>query len=957
MNKQWFVSVAALLGITSVSTYPATAQIVTSPPAVTTTDALEPVTVSASRITIAGYDQPTPVTVVNLAQLQRDARVDIGDVLRELPSVGSSSSPNNSIYSNYATNGTEGLDLVNLRNLGANRTLVLVDGQRVVSSNLATGGVDLTTIPSSLIERVDVVTGGASAAWGSDAVAGVVNLIINKKFDGAQINLEDSDNWQSSHPQRKVEVSLGTDFDGDRGHVILSGSYVDAPDAFFSDQTPGFDYQRLVTNPAYAPGNGQPLLIHANAVGLVQATPGGIITGGPLTGTQFIGANGTPVPFNYGNVSSGYFTNGGTPNTSEGDLNLNAFPLRNATLFGYGSFKVTDDVKLSVQLNYGSTSTLSNSYSDLQYGTLTINAGNPFIPASIAAQMAANGITSFPLGTTSINNLSGNGGSLEAEEDTLGIPVVQVDRNLYRGVVSLDGSLGDTWTWNAYYQHGESRTFINMVNNQENQNYTNAVDAVTVTSANVGTSGLPLGSVACRSTLTNPTNGCVPLDVFGTGVASEAAIAYINGAARAGQDNQITILKQDVVAASVQGELPFGLPAGHVSMATGAEYRQEMGYEDATPLAQEKAFQLANFVDFYGKYHVEEAFLEFNAPLLKDQIVNSLNFNAAGRVTEYSTSGTVETYKLGLTSQLTDDIRLRASYSFDIRAPDLDELFNAGTPVLNGAIDPRTGKGVSVFDISEGNRNLKPEQSITRSGGFILTPRWVPGLTMSLDWYLIDISQAISSFDGNTILKECAAGNQTFCSNLVFGGPGGALSEILEAPVNAASETTSGLDFSEDYRVSLFRGTFDVNAVANYTFEQTQTALGTRFDYAGSIGPDSAYEGLPKFRGTLSATYGEGPWSATVQTRLIGSAKLNNAWGPLDVDDNHIPFVYYLDLRGSYKFSSGIQVYAAVDNVTDKYPPVVPGSANAVTGFESPFRDDIYDGFGRVYRIGLRGKF
>ncbi len=226
----------------------------------------------------------------------------------------------------------------------------------------------------------------ASAAWGSDAVAGVVNIILNKSFTGIQVNLEDGNNFQNSHVQRKVELSLGTDFAGDRGHLILSGSFLDSPDSFFSNQTPGFDYQRLVNNPAYAPGNGQPMLIHASGVGLVQATPGGIITSGPLKGTYFVG-NGIPETFDYGNVSSGYYTNGGTPNTSEGTFNLNAFPLKNSTIFAYGSFKFSDAVKASMQFNYGSSSAISNSYTDVFYGTLTIHNDNAFLPAQTAAQM------------------------------------------------------------------------------------------------------------------------------------------------------------------------------------------------------------------------------------------------------------------------------------------------------------------------------------------------------------------------------------------------------------------------------------------------------------------------------------------------------------------------------------------------------------------------------------------
>ena len=199
-------------------------------------------------------------------------------MIRQLPAFGTSSGPNNSSSANYIVSSTPGIDVVNLRQLGVLRTLVLFDGQRVVASSVS-GGVDLSTMPSSLVQRVDVVTGGASAAWGSDAVAGVVNVILNKNFNGLSANLEGSDSWKDDHRQVKAELSYGTDFDGDRGHIILSASYLTSPDTFFINQRSWFKNTRLVNNPAYNGGaNGQPQLIHADNVGQSQATQGGLIT-------------------------------------------------------------------------------------------------------------------------------------------------------------------------------------------------------------------------------------------------------------------------------------------------------------------------------------------------------------------------------------------------------------------------------------------------------------------------------------------------------------------------------------------------------------------------------------------------------------------------------------------------------------------------------------------------------
>ncbi|HEY4368935.1 MAG TPA: TonB-dependent receptor [Steroidobacteraceae bacterium] len=965
MNKLEFLSGALAMSIASIlaagtagaQTAATAAPAATAPGAAATLDPtateLETVSVSASRLRIEGYDAPTPVTVIGTEAIQREARIDVGDLIRDLPSFGASASPNNSQNQSLVTGGVAGLNLVSLRNLGFNRNLVLFDGQRVVASSIQ-GGVDLSTLPASLVERIEVVTGGASAAWGSDAVAGVVNVLLNKKFDGLEVHTEASDNFSSNHAQRKVELSFGTDFAGDRGHVILSGSYTDTPDEFYSYDISGFKYQRLVSNPAYVAGNGQPRLIHATNVGLAQATPGGIITNTALAGTYFTGQNATPEHFNYGNVSQNYYTNGGTLNTSESDIGLVSAPSDGTTFFGYASFQVTDDIKASVQLNRGRFYSKANSWSDIQYGNLAINGDNPYIPAAVQQQMTALGITGFNLGTMShIPNRP----DLDQQAQDLGGVVIEQTRDLTRGVFTLDGKIGADWSWNAYYQQGESETNMRGLENQQNSRYRLAADAVRVTAANVGTSGLPLGTIACRSTLADPTNGCAPLNVFGVGNASPEAIAYVNAVARAGGNALYGDLNQKVGSISVQGPLPFGFEAGQISSAFGIEYRQEEGMQRASPAAQASTFQLGNFKNFYGKYDTKEAFVEFNVPLLKDKFVKSLAFDAAGRTTDYSTSGKVETYKLGLTNQIVDDFRIRMSYSFDIRAPQLFDLFNTGTPVTGTAIDPNTGLGVSIFNTSQGNLELKPEESTTQSIGFVLTPHWLSGLSVSLDYYDIDIKGAISSYNTSTILAQCAAGNQLFCSNLAFNGPNGALSEIFVQPLNADTLKTTGLDLAIDYRNFVGNGAINVSAVANYMFEQTITSLGKPFDYAGSIGNDSPYQGVPKFNGTVGVTYVEGPWSGTVQSRIVGSAHVNNAWGPLDIDNNDVPSMVYLDLRASYKWDNGIQVYGALDNVLDKDPPAVPFSANGASGFETPYVDAIHDAFGRVWRFGVRAKF
>ena len=913
---------------------------------------IDTVAVSASRIRIDGYDAPTPVTVIGGDAIAREAKIDVADLIRDLPSFGASASPNNSQNQSLVTAGVAGLNLVSLRNLGYNRNLVLVDGQRVVSSSVQ-GGVDISTIPSSLVERIEVVTGGASAAWGSDAVAGVVNILINKKFRGIEGHVEASDNFDSNHSQTKYELSWGTDLLDGRASMILSGSYVDTPDEFYSYDIDGFRYQRLVNNPAFVAGNGQPRLIHADNVGLLRATPGGLITSGPLAGIQFVGQAATPERFDSANASRGFYTNGGTSNTSEGDIGLVSAPSRGSTFFALGTFNITERLRASLQLNRGEFYSKTNSWSDIKYGTVVIRDDNPYIPQTILDQMGTLGITTFNLGT--MNHIPGRP-SLQDQRESLGYTVVEQTRVLERGVFSLEGDIGESWGWSAYYQHGESVTNMNGLNNQQPARYNLAVDAVRVTQANVGASGLPIGAIVCRSQLTEPNNGCAPLNVFGVGNASQDSIDYITEVARHGGQTMEGTLTQKTAALTFQGPLGFGLPAGDLTTAFGIEYREEVGRQVASPAAQASTFQLGNPKNFYGKYDTNEAFLEVNVPLLKDTGVKSLTFDAAGRLTDYSTSGKVETYKLGLTSQIVQDFRLRLSHSLDIRAPTLFNLFSTGLPVTGTGIDPNTGLGVSIFSTTKGNPNLAPEESTTQSIGFVYTPSWLDGLTLSVDYYDIRIEDAISQYNTNVTIEQCRLGNQIFCNNLVFNGPNGALSEVFVIPVNADEEETSGIDVSLDYRAFVGPGALNIALLGNYMFEHKIESLGVPYEFTGAIGQDSRYQGAPQLNATASATYVLGNWSGTAQVRVVGDAELVHEWTALDVDDNKVPSRYYLDLRSSYKFDNGLQIYAALDNVLDKAPPVVAFYEGG-SGFETPYTDTYHDGFGRVWRFGLRMKY
>ena len=967
---------------------------------------VEAVTVTGSRISIQGYEAPTPVTVIGAEQLERDAHMNIMDSIIQLPAVGLSETPNNSRLSADLSQGDASLSVVNLRNLGIARTLVLFDGQRVVSSNIFGGGVDLSTIPAALVKRVDVVTGGASAAYGSDAVAGVVNLILDKNFSGLKADFEGGDSTTVRHRQIKAELTVGTDILGGRGHLILSGDHTWSNDPVFNNQADWWDSNAIVQNPAATTSNNLPWYIHVRNTGQAQYTQGGLIRGNTaggagssitansLIGTQFLN-NGVAAPFNFGTVDGTHpnVCYNGCSNSAKnvpGNTILLAVPYHTTTLFGYASYNLTSDIKASIQLNYGSLA--EQSTGGTRTSTNTIYADNAFLPASVATQFGtlsngynaatgASGTAAQPTQTLTIGTINTNNLDLSKPMDltavcnTVGVPCLKLNRTLTRGVFTLEGTLGGDWSWEAYAQHSQMRERQTAAQDSFTPRYNYAIDAVKVTPANRGGSGLPIGSIQCRALLLGDPSaaGCVPLNIFGNNTASDGAILYVNP----GKDpssgilnTELVLLNQDVFSATMQGTLPWELPAGKVAVAFGGEYRHEQASQSQIQAINlTSPYAAGNFRPYSGQYSVEEGFLEIDAPILKNNIVQDLSLNAAGRITNYSTSGLVETWKLGLTSQIDDNIKLRGTWSLDIRAPLISDLFSPGVVGIAQVQYPVGSPSYQVLGAQGGNPALQPEKAVTTSIGVVLTPQFVPGLNISLDWYTINIHSGIFTTDIQTIMTRCLQGEQVYCQFLLFSptqNGGTKPYQVNQIPANAASIKTSGLDLQANYVMDFFEGNLAWAFVGNYTNELTQNAVGITYDSAGALGSPISYaaSGLPKTHATASVTYTQGPWSGTVQTRFWGGAVLTNgvqglppnvtrtSLSPTGVltlgagngnllDTNKVNPVAYLDLRLGYRWTDNIEVYGAIDNTTNVPKPDDGNPA-------------VYDILGRVIRGGVR---
>jgi len=968
MHKSKLLAASSVMALSSVMGTSASAQ------------DIEQVVVSASRIQIAGYQQPTPVSVVGAAQLLEAAKADIGDTLRLMPQMANSATPEKGTNANAGNSGALGVSGINLRNLNANRTLVLFDGQRIASPILS-GGVDLTVIPNTVVQRVDVVTGGASAAWGSDAVAGVVNIIINKNYTGLKASLDFQDTGQDDRRSYGFTVTNGFDLLGGRSHILWSATYNNSPQAVYQGSRAWFRNPGLIANPLFVAGaRNVPQLIHVFN-GSQNDTAGGDVLSGPLAGvgwgqggqvitykvpvcTYYTNSNvpnTTDTRFNYiatGTSNSNSFCYGGSAGQQESAANIGiiSFPIQQGTGFFFGTYKITPEIQASLMLNYAYNRNHSSSLTVNE--TATIRTDNAYLNPTVLARMTAAGVTTIAVQSNLTDPVSLTNPKFGDQQRSPGTPVTHTVRQFYRAVFALDGAIGDQWSWNVYAQHSMSRLFEYYSAIEVKQNFLNAVDAVTVTAANQGKSGLAIGSIACRSTLTVPANGCVPYNIMGTGVADPLSVKYIID----NNDYYHLNIQQDSAGASMQGVLPWDL--------LGVEYRKEAAVSTADPNGALGALGGGNFIGIRGSYNVLEGFAQLDVPLIKNGIVNTLDLSMAGRMTSYSTSGLVETWKLGLTSQLNDDIKLRFTMSVDIRAPNLGELYNT-IPASGGQVDYKTGSTVATaLSEASGSTNLVPETAITYSGGIVLTPHWIPGLNMSFDWYNINVKGVINAPSTTQARNFCLAGTLTptgtsYCANWVYGAPTNAtnpngLQFVYTYPYNNGFLTTSGLDFTADYAMDFMGGNLAWRLSGNYTDQTSQSVFGATsatggpvsYNYAGSVGP-APFSGTPKVHMQAAATYTAGPWTGTVQARYIGTAQLVNGWvSGIQVDDNRVAQIAYLDLRGTYRWNDNVQFYMSVDNVFNTPPPLTVGYSPSTNGGSTITRD--YDILGRMWHAGVR---
>jgi iron complex outermembrane receptor protein len=773
-----------------------------------------------------------------------------------------------------------------------------------------------------------------------------VNFVLDKNFTGIKATAQAGLTTYGDDFNYNASLSAGTRFADDRGHIMVSveRNYNDGIQGVPRDWFRG---KGMIINPAYnaTTNSSVPQLLIGDSIGLSTATPGGIITSGPLRGTYF-GPGGVPTRFNYGSLVSAPFMQGGDWDYATiargGDLDGR---IKRENIFARLSFDITDNVQVFAQGSYSKAKARQNFGYQYNLGNITIQPDNAFIPASIQPQVTA----PFSLGTFN--------------QDLGPIPI-ENSRTAYRWVIGAKGdldALGSNWSWDIYGQKSLNKIY-NSSYLTVTSRFLGAIDSVR--DAN--------GTIVCRSTLANPTNGCVPYNVFGTGVNSTAAVNYVKGLSF-GRPR----LAEHVAAATLRGN-PFSTWAGPVSIATGVEYRKEevSGTNDA--LSDTRSYFAGNYRSSFGSYDVKEAFLETVVPLAKDSAVGDLDFNGAVRVTDYSTSGTVTTWKAGATYSPVPDITFRATRSRDIRAPNLAELFQVGASNTSTAPDPFRGNvSNTFFTITQGNLDLKPEVADTLSLGVVFKPSFLPGFQASVDYYNIDVSGAIFTVDAQTLILQCFAGNTALCSQISRAAPVapatvGAISQITVQPINLANQISRGLDFEASYRTSLdgsIGGNLTVRVLATrFLKNYTNNGINQPTD---TVGTNSANQGafltLPKWRYQANLTWENGPAMISLTGRGFSAGVYNTSYiecstncpvstpANLTINDNHLPGGFYLDGSVSYDVRKDTEVFLSVDNILNKDPEQV-AYGTSVGGANLPVNPALWDTLGRMIRVGVRLK-
>ena len=926
-------------------------------PAPAPTEVLDEVVVTGTRLNNTNFTAPTPVQTVNSKIIQQRAPAAISDVINELPAFRITRAATGIGRVADQQSGVQAL--LDLRGLGFTETLTLINGERTVPT-VAQGSFDSNMIPVGLVDRVDVVTGGASAAYGSDAVAGVVNYVLKNHMQGVEGSLQAGGTERGDGRQWVGTLAAGTSFMDGRGHIIAGADYAksDGAGSMYTRDWGRKEPGLLAVSAAQRASLGLPAQVFSNGVELANATPGSLITTKTTAG-QLYAFDGSGNPYLF-NQSANQFGSGVTAtmvsSANYGYSPLGAFRLQNANdrlaLYSRGDFEVSPNTTIYAEASYGRTHLPPQLTA---YYTTSLLVPRTSLPTSIQSLYTGTNVT---LGR--IDTEVGGGNQTWQTNDTK------------RFVLGGESHLGE-WVVRGYYQYGRTHQDFatsGLVTAALNK----AVYGCNGGLTNPNMTATLVAQAALYEQLTGKT--CAAFNPFG--VQSDAAAAYFHT-----DQQQQTAIGQDAAEVTLSGPI-FTLPAGDVSLTVGGDWRRDTLKVTGSTLGAANLFSQGNFGSYGGTNSVTEGFGEIGVPLLRDLAwAKSLDFNAAVRRTHYRLSGSVTTWKVGGAYAPIDGVRFRITQSRDIRAPSLQDLFFVGGALptsLTNAIPGTFGFGVtSTSNVNgAGNPALVPEKADTFTTGVVLQPTGGPfrGLRAALDYYRIQVNGAIarpSTAQTQNICAAIIAAGGTSCPGIVFSTSGNGIASQSNLSLNLNALKVEGLDFELAYRLPSLPtpGSLEIRLLLNRALHDQQVLSTGAFELAGSM------NGVPRWNGNLTFAYQLRKFGAELQFTGFTGVKYDTltlfpasvtqtvaglAADPSDpgyvvtnnssINKNRFPGAAYTNLSLHYDITGALQVFGVVNNLFDIQPPAFAAIAET-----SGTRNLNYDLLGRAFKLGARFKF
>jgi iron complex outermembrane receptor protein len=918
------------------------------------------VVVTGSRVIRNGNNSPTPVTVISTDEILKASPGTIAEALSSIPALmGSQGQTTNQGTSAGNLVG----NVINLRGVGAARALILYDGHRVAPTT-QTSLVNVDIIPQLLLKRVDLVTGGASAVYGSDAVSGVINFITDSKFNGLKFEARTGISQYGDGSRSEAGIAFGKKVFNDRGHIEFSYEYSNDPG--ISDKLSRPWFQKVWSEQGSVPGGGtvgtvgNPYMLTENTR-LASTTFGGLITSGALSGLQF-SQNGVLSPFVHGTPTGATGVQSGGDGAYYNATWLETLRVSNQ-VFSRFDYDLTDNIHAYAQIAGSQIHNLNNDRNSevravqIGYNNAFLSSVQPQYQTQIASALTANPLSSFTFSKMFTD-----------------IPAYQADTHeqQFMFISGIDGT-HDNYAWSVGYEHSDS------IQDTRNNYNINRARLLASMNAVYDTNG----NIVCNAALVNPTvyGDCKPLNLFGPSSANSDAINYIE---------QVTAYraeyKMDDVSASLTGA-PISTWAGPVNMAVSAEWRKltyslvsnalptdvvdctgiQFNCNASAPPTPYMSNIVANRTPV--SQTVSEFAYEADIPLIKDKPgFQSVNLNVAGRYTNYDTSGSVWTWKLGGDWKVNDDVRFRGTRSRDIRAPNLNDLFAPPLYTPRSYVDPHTSTPGTVNSINLGNPDLTPELADTTTLGIVWRPSAAPRFSLAVDGYHIKINNAIVSVDaynpaiGN--LCETSGGTSPVCALFIRPLPFSDTSAanyptaLYAQSLNVASVETYGVDVEGNYATELFGRNLSLRGLVSYqphlVYDQGPSG---KLDAGGAADTVPGLPPIPSIKAQFVVNYNVTKTvSVLVQERWRGALKQNGA-STLHFVDPKVPAAGYTDVTVTYDMRAGAgnaQLYLNIKNLFNKAPdPFASTGASAIPGVFGGFAqgDDI---IGRYFTVGVR---